>query len=65
MKINTDFSRRTVISLVQSDQTVPAFEQGVIETTVKELSETILLPRGYEFCHRYNITIVYEPKSNL
>ena len=36
VKINTDFLRRTVISLVRDDQTVPVPEQDVIEATGKE-----------------------------
>ena len=56
MKINTDFLRRTVISLVLYDQTVPVSEHDVIEATVEELSEAISFPWVYDFCHGRNIT---------
>ena len=56
MKINTKVLRRTVISLVLDDQTVPVSNNDVIEATGKELSEAISFPWVYDFCHRHNIT---------
>ena len=50
------FLRQTAISLIRDDETVPASEQEVIESSGKELSEAISLHFVYDFCHRYNIT---------